>query len=422
MKKGIGFSILIAALILGPPAAPTRPRPAGADNPAWKSIGPDGGGLRDLAVNPANANDLMAVFDSTPAQVYRSANEGKTWKRIGLFNDPITDLAFGPPGSGGLYAMSWLSLFKSRNGGSSWTQLTNPRGFTSFERLAAHPSDPDSLFILGQITSETASVGLARTTDGGQTWTSKRISPGADLAESHSLCVNFGNPAVIYVSGIYRTATTAKFFVYRTTNGGDSWQDITGGLSTQIYDLATDPNNPSRVFAATEGGVYRSSDSGQTWQSSANTSCAYGLAIDPANSSVLYAGYQKRVYKSTDGGIDWTSAETGLLGDCRRMAVAGSSVFFGSDAGVYRSTDAGATWAASQTGVRACRVPSFYVPASYPNVLYANVSNCGFYRSDSFGRTWSLLPYFYSCDDQGYIAAVDPGNPRTVYMIAPGQG
>jgi len=422
MKRGILISALIAAAVLGPRAAQTRPQPVRTDNAAWKSIGPDGGCLRDLAVNPGNPNDLLAVFDSTPSQIYRTTNGGATWKRISLFDDSIQSIAFGPRGSGRLYALGWSSAYCSRNGGSSWTRLSNPQGFSGLERLASHPSNPDGLFILGRMGSETTSLGLARTTDGGQTWKSKRISPDGNAAESYCLCVHPRNASVIYVSGFYRVSSTSKFVLSRSTNGGDSWQDISAGVASKVFDLAADPNNPSQIYAATEWGVYRSSDAGQTWRGSSDYSYAYGVAVDPANSSIIYAGYQKRIYKSTDGGVGWIAIEGGLSGNCRRMAVAGSAVYFGSRAGIYRSTDAGATWAAAQAGIRAGLVPSFFVAPSSPNVLYANVSDRGFFQSDRFGRTWSLLPFFYSCDDQGRMAAVDPANPRTLYMIAPGQG
>jgi len=422
MKRGFLLSVLVAAAVLGTGAAPTPPQPGRADDAVWKSIGPDGGCLRDLAVNPGNPNDLLAVFDSTPSQIYRTTNGGATWKRIGLFDDTMLSIAFGPRGSGRLYALGWSSVYCSRNGGSSWTRLSNPPGFSCLERLASHPSNPDGLFILGQIGSETTALGLARTTDGGRTWKAKRISPEGNAAESFSLCVHPRNASVIYLSGFYRTSSTSKYIISRSTNGGDSWQDVSAGIAAKVFDLAVDPNNPSQIYAATEWGVYRSSDAGQTWRGSSNYSYAYGLAVDPANSYVIYAGYQKRIYKSTDGGVTWTAIEGELAGNCRRMAVAGSAVYFGSRAGIYRSTDAGATWAAAQTGIRAGLVPSCFVAPSSPNVLYANVSDRGFFQSDRFGRAWSLLPYFYSCDDQGRIAAVDPGNPRTLYMIAPGQG
>jgi len=423
MKRGILISVLTAATVLGPRAAPSKPRLVRADNAAaWISIGPDGGCLRDLAVNPGNPNDLVAVFDSTPSQAYRTTNGGAAWKRIGLFNDTILSIAFGPRGSGRLYALGWSSVYRSGNGGSSWTRLTSPPGFSLLEKLASHPSNPDGLFILGQIGSQTTALALARTTDGGRTWKAKRISPEGNAAESYCLCVHPRNASIIYVSGYYRATSASKFVISRSTNGGESWQDISTGISAKVFDLAVDPNNPSQVYAATEWGVLRSSDAGLTWRSGSTYCYAYGLAIDPANTSVIYAGYQKRIYKSTDGGVSWTAIEGGLAGNCRRMVVTGNAVFFGSRAGVYRSSDAGATWSAAQTGIRAGLVPSFYVAPSSPNVLYANVSDRGFCQSDRFGRTWSLLPYFYSCDDRGRIAAVDPGSPRTLYMIAPGQG
>lgn len=421
MKNRILVLILLAAVV-GLLAAPFEPDPMRTSDPSWTSIGPDGGSLLDLEVNPANSNDLLAVFLSTPAQVYRTTNGGRSWKRIGLFDDAVIEVAFGPPGSGRIYAMSQSSLYRSRNGGSSWATVAPPQGFSSLDRLASHPSNADGLYILGQMSGKTASLGVARTMDGGQTWRSTRVSPEADLVEGYSLRVHSGSPSVMYISGYYRTSSTACYAVFRTTNGGVSWQDITGGIATKVYDLATDPGNPSKVYAATEWNVYRSADAGLTWLTGTSYAYGYGLAVDPANPSIIYAGYQKRIYKSTDGGVYWIAIGGNFNGDCRRMAIAGNAVFFGSNTGVYRSTDAGLNWAPGQTGVRAGLVPSFYASPSNPNVLYANISRCGFLRSQNFGRSWTLLPYFYSCDDQGRIAAVDPGDPQTLYMIAPGEG
>jgi photosystem II stability/assembly factor-like uncharacterized protein len=412
-KLSVPILLAAAALALGGPRA---------DEPAWTSIGPEGGCLVDLAVNFANPNDLLAVFQSIPAQVFRTTNGGRSWRRIGLFDDGVIGVAFGAPGSGRLYAMSRSALLATRNGGATWSAVAPPGGFDSLDRLAAHPKDPDGLVILGRMSGASAALGVAVTTDGGATWKAKQASLAADSVEGVALCVHPANPANIYVSGLTWTGGWSRSGIYRSTNGGASWEDITGPLTSLVYELAGDPADPSKAYAATYGGVYRTADAGRTWVAAEGSVYGLGLAVDPAAPSTLFAGGQKTVFKSTDGGVRWSTVSSDLPGTCRRMAVAGGAVFYGSDAGIFRSADAGMSWAPAQDGIAACRVPSFFVSPSSPNVLYANVSGRGFYRSGSFGRAWTLLPYFYQCDGAGRIAAVPPGDPQIVYMLAPGEG
>lgn len=127
---------------------------------------------------------------------------------------------------------------------------------------------------------------------------------------------------VIYVAG-------DVLGVYKTVNHGLHWRPINNGLTDYgVYSLAVDPMNPQTVYAATEGGLYKSADAGEHWkrlphtgrdelritgERGLSTRC---IAVDPADGSVVYAASPAgKVYKSADGGQSWTVSYKGNGGE-----------------------------------------------------------------------------------------------------------
>jgi len=181
---------------------------------------------------------------------------------------------------------------------------------------------------------------------------------------------------------------------------GYGWDDSSGRLST----LVIDPTDPATMYAgAQSSGVWKTIDGGQSWQpvSDAATLSVAGLALDPSLPSRLYLVTRSSgVYRSIDSGTSWTQISTASL-----LAVvhAGAFVihpadptrlFVASDQGVQRSTDSGATWALSLSGGAAT---ALVADPAVPGRLYAAIFHetdetvAGIFRTDDFGDHWVEL-------------------------------
>ena len=227
--------------------------------------------------------------------------------------------------------------------------------------------------------------GIWKSTDAGRVW--KPIFDDQATGSIGALAVAPADPRIIYVGsgeGLQRPDLSVGDGIYKSTDGGQSWQHLGLHDAQQISAMIVDPHDSKRVFAAVLGhpygpnperGVFRSTDGGATWQNvlykDENTG-AVDLAFDPSNAqtvyAVLWAGRQapweigesfkgpgSGLFKSTDGGSTWQPVTGGLptvaqgLGrigiaiapsDPRRMY----ALVDAKEGGLYRSDDAGANW------------------------------------------------------------------------------
>src|SRR5262249_23492116 len=135
--------------------------------------------------------------------------------------------------------------------------------------------------------------------------------------------------------------------IFASADAAASWNPVNNGLGPdlQVRGIAINPTNPSIVYAATDGGVYRSTSGGLLWQLVCGP-VANGVAVDPGNSANVYAACATGIGKSTDGGITWTVNTS--ISPVNAVAVepdAPAVVFVGTDHSVFKSTNGGGSWA-----------------------------------------------------------------------------
>jgi len=263
-----------------------------------------------------------------------------------------------------------------------------------------------------------ASGGVFRTTDYGETWVP--ITDGqVPLGSTGSLAVADSDPDIIYLGtgsdGVRSNVSTGRG-VYKTTDGGDTW-DFAGLYEVgQIGAVRIHPTNPDIVWVAANGdifkpspdrGVYKTTDGGETWRKTlfvSDSTGAMDVEIQPGNPDVVYA-WMSRIERKP-----WT-------------IISGSY-----EGGFYKSTDGGETWENIRDGLPSELIGkgNLGVTAAKPDRIYALIEakpGGGFYRSDDFGESWQMVsdmpamiqrPFYYT------TLGTDPTDADVVYGGAEG--
>lgn len=271
--------------------------------------------------NIENANNK---FSST------SSVMSTTWTSVGPFGAPTGSvsglprkagrdnfLTFHPTNTLTIYAgAAGGGLWKTTNGGTSWTILTDALPVSAVSDLAIDPTNPNIMYLA---------------TGGGDDFLS-------------------GQP--VYSDGLYKT-----------TDGGVTWAQagITFSLSQSrvIHKIVIDPANSANIIVATSIGIYRSTNSGASFTSISTFNC-WDLKVHPTNSSIMYAASGTTFYRSTNSGASFSSVTTPISG-ANRIAIAvtpinPSNVYLlaskSSDSqllGVYQSTNDGVSFVTKST-------------------------------------------------------------------------
>ena len=209
-----------------------------------------------------------------------------------------------------------------------------------------------------------------------EVWYSYPISGG----EMTSIVMSPVEAQTVYVG-------TRDAGVFKTTNGGQSWQAARNGLTFfPIRSLQVDPQHPSTLYAGTDfDGIWKSTDGGEAWADSSSgldkSLIVFNIVIDPQNTNTLYAGlaggpgqYIGHIYKSQNGGVSWVLQDTDIpletgtyINGVFALAIdpaLPSTVYAGTNYdGAFRSTDGGGHWAAINTSLPFRQGSSGYLEA-----------------------------------------------------------
>lgn len=260
-----------------------------------------------LAVDPLLPANVYAGTKGDA--VFKSFNGGQHWtsQRKGLEGVTITavvhELTFVPGSSQHLFAATSMGVFESEDAGVNWTKrMEGIKEVLMVVAIDIDPNQPQTLYA-------GTSGGVYRSLDGATTWrkVNNGLVPPDVLKSSRALGVvkikiNRHTPDTVY------TATLKG--LYKTTNGGASWQRIGESLPDQFFsDLILDPLTPGVVYVTSRAGVHKSRDHGQTWEA-VNAGLTNlnirALAISPMDSSTLYVGTNRAgLFRTNNGGESW---------------------------------------------------------------------------------------------------------------------
>ena len=335
--------------------------------------------------------------------VVRSVNGGSRWfpasrglstrnaKRVAVSTGTPLEVYAGTPNRG---------VFRGVDGGKWWRRVGEGQLEPDVVALSVDPSDARTAYVAGFY------YNVSRTRNGGDTWT--LINDGLDtLPRLRSFAVDPVTPSTVYGA--------TELGVYRSVDRGSHWIEPDHPTDPEknpfsLESLAIDSADPANVYAGSgwttssglrSGGVFRSADAAQTW-SFGNTGLSdldnvHALAIDPATPSTLYAGTDLGVSRSTDSGSSWSAASDGIPGPSSQIFGVFSlaldpvrpdtiyatafNPYVGEAAGVYRSTDGGQHWNAFNAGLPSLRVHDLAIDST-GSTLWAAAGDAGACRYD----------------------------------------
>ena len=232
----------------------------------WEAIGPYGGYLRTMAVAASNEDIIYASAYGNPSAIVKTTDAGASWNRVTSINSYIFSMTVDPTDPDIVYAGGYMQVYKSTNGGATWTAYSVSNYY--IYRLAVHPISPSTVFAAGRIyTGSVYVMAFFKSTNGGSSWASVYLSDSNGV--SYSMAVDPSNPDNIYVGGYYYANSSYHPSVYKSTDGGTTFNETSTGISSAgyyVYCLAVHPTTSNTVYAGTYyGGIYRTTNGGSSW-------------------------------------------------------------------------------------------------------------------------------------------------------------
>ncbi len=307
----ISGALLLASVAQGPPAAAQANDPVASlfADYSWRSIGPASAGGRITDVEALDTDFRFAIAAAASGGVWKTNNAGTTWAPIfdrygassigdiAIFqkNPEILWVGTGEPNNRN--SVAWGDgIYKSSDGGRTFQNVGLKNTF-QISRIVTHPGNPDIVFVaaVGNLWGYTGDRGVFKTIDGGATW--EKLTgglPNDGRTGATELLIDPGNPDVLYAAFYQRLRTPWRFDsggpnggIFKTTDGGRTWRKLTNGLpagATGRIGMDIYRRNPKIVVAIVEHG------------------------FQPQRGSPDYADMTKLgtgIYRSEDGGETW---------------------------------------------------------------------------------------------------------------------
>ena len=415
--------------------------------------GPTGlcsGRVTALALDPAHAGVVYLGGDN--GGIWKSTNGGTNWV-------PITDnepsLAIGSIAvdtSGTVYAGTGVGngigsygagILKSADGGGTWTQLgSGVFGRAAFAKVAIDPSNTSVIIVAtstGSAISSTqtyaiapgAPIGIFVSKDSGNTWTPTLTESCSCLTGASDVAFDPIVPSTVYAAfegGIYKSTDTGSTWTLLpgVPNGGrQTFLGISASSHLNVF-VTMKPSGPSVIFKSNNGGLSWSQLPTQLPFYCENN---FGLAVDPTDNNTLYPLSAPDLCRTTDGGNTWSDlgGVTGFIHpDQHAFAFSPSShstVYVGNDGGVYYSTNADtcnpslSCFTNLNSGLALTQFQSLATHPMNGSIYFGGTQDNGSPRHVGSSTIWNQLE-----GGDGGWTAYDRNNPSTMYVTVPSGG
>lgn len=421
----------------------------------WRSVGPAGAGGRIVDVEVVGNFPHTIFVAGATGGLWRSENNGVTFEPI--FDDQATNsigaIAIHPNNPDIIWvgtgeanprnSVSWGDgVYKSTDGGETWRNL-GLRDSHHIGRIVIDPNNPETAYVaaVGHFWAANEERGVYKTTDGGESWERvlfiDRDTGVVDLAmdprDSGTLYAaayqvrrdgfSGGNPG---------TMTGPGGGLYKTTNAGRSWRELTQGLPTSDkgrIGISVSRTDPEVVYAIVQtagtedGGVFRSTDRGESWEfrNSINPRPFYysQIRVDPNDADRVYV-LGGSVAVSNDGGETFDNMSMNVHVDHHDLWINPESsdhLVLGNDGGVYFSYDRGASWDfLNQMAIG--QLYAIDVDMREPYYIYGGVQDyCSWAGPSATRDTIGITEFdwYKVMTGDGFQVRIDPNDYNTLY-------
>jgi len=453
----MGFSLGLAAPLAetGQPASPAM-----ADLPIgleWRNVGPAVTGTRivDFAVVESDSRIVYAATASSGA--WKTTNGGTTWApvfereatvslggiAVAATNPAVVWVATGEPNMRNLRSTSrGDGVYRSLDGGRTWAHM----GLADSQhtgRIVIDPTDADTVYVsvAGSMWHhdpvKNAARGLWKTSDAGATW--RKVLSAGEHAGIVDVALDPSEPRTIYAAAWHRERRDWSYVnvgpdggIYRSTDAGETWTRLAEGLPDEPIGrvgLSVCRSRPSTVYAVIEGragGVFRSTDAGTTWTRRNDMSAAsmyYGqVRCDPTDPERIHV-LQTQISTSTDGGETFETVipGSGVHVDHHALWIDPDDpghLLLGNDGGIYQSRDGGEAWqfhgqmAMTQFYAIAAdmREPFYYVYGGTQDNNSLGGPSATRHTDGIVNGDW-----YVTTGGDGFSLQIHPGDPSVVY-------
>lgn len=420
-----------------------------------RSIGPATMSGRISAIDAIGPDPLTIYIGAAGGGLWKSTDGGLTVKPVfDEYNQSIGAIAIDPKDSKIVWVgtgESWTrnstsvgdGLYKTADGGDTWQRV----GLENSERIArirVSPADSNTVWACatGHLWDSHEERGVFKTADGGKTW--KKVLYVDAGTGCSDLSVDPQDPSILY-AGMWQFRRTPHSFssggkgsgLYKSTDGGETWRQVKTGLPAGDKGriaVAVAPSRPSVVYAVVESAdtaLYRSDDTGESWRQVNNSFNVQArpfyfatVVVDPVDHNTLYKpGLMLTVSK--DGGKSFNSAfgfnfGAGPHSDHHALWINpknSNEILLGTDGGTYMSYSQGRQW----RHLKALPVSQFY-HVSYdmarPYRVYGGLQDNGTWSGPSagLGGTIQNRDWWNIGGGDGFWAFTDPKDPDLVYV------
>jgi photosystem II stability/assembly factor-like uncharacterized protein len=421
-------------------------------NLKFRSIGPavTSGRVSDFAVNPKNHSEYYVATSS--GGVWKTSNRGVTYQPVfdGEGSYSIGCVSLDPNNSSTVWVGSGENnnqrsvsygdgVYKSMDGGKSWKNM-GLKNSEHISQIIIDPKDPNVVYVgaYGPVWSEGGDRGVYKTTDGGSTWTC--VKSVSAFTGCNDLVMDPRDNRVLYAAFHQRMRKVFTYIgggsesaIYKSTDAGATWVKLEGGLpGGELGRIGLDisPVNPDMLYAVVEandskGGIYRTTNKGASWEKRSGTFTSGNyyqeITCDPHNADKIFI--TDTYYKvSYDGGK--TVSNLGEINkhiDNHEIWIDPNDpnhLLVGCDGGIYETYDHAKTYDFKSN----LPVTQFYKVSTdneYP--FYSvhggtqdNLSLGGPSRTTSANGIVNADWYVTSLGD-GFETQVDQSNPNIIY-------
>jgi len=371
---------------------------------------------------------IVSIESAQTQQVPENSYQELHWRMIGPFRGGRTRAATGVPSQPNVFYVGQVNggVWKSDDYGRTWTPIFDHEPTQSIGAIAVAPSDPNIIYVgSGEgLHRPDLSIGngIYKSTDAGKTWTHLGLRDGFQIP---ALAVDPRDPSRVFAAVLgHPYGPNEERGLFRSTDGGQNWQKaIYKDENTGASDVEIDPSNPDTIYASmwearegpwednnefngTGGGLFKSTDNGNTWHPLTNglpadLSQIY-VAIAPSDSRRLYATVamssgKLAFYRSDDAGENWSKITddprpSGRIGGgdlaIPRVDSKNADIVYSASTVTMRSTDGGKTWSGFRGAPGGDDYQNLWINPIDPRIIIL-VSDQGAIVTVNGGASWS---------------------------------